>query len=52
MIGTLLRVLSIALGRGPASQLSESVREHSGDTERRIDAARRRLKARIPPPED
>ena len=52
VIGTLLRALSIALGRGAAAQLSESGREQGGNAESRIDAARRRLQARIPPPED
>jgi hypothetical protein len=58
VIGRLRRVFSSALGRGnaPAAELSDS----GGPTRRgvveepaqRIEAARRRLKATIPPPED
>jgi hypothetical protein len=49
VIKTLRRALSRALGKPEAEQ-----QQHGRDAEakRRIDDARRRLKATIPPPED
>jgi hypothetical protein len=50
-------VFSSALGRGnaPATEMPDSATATRGGAEdpaRRIEAARRRLKATIPPPED
>jgi hypothetical protein len=53
VIGRLRRVLSVALGRGSApADVTSSGPESGGSDEpaRRIEAARRRLKATIPPP--
>jgi hypothetical protein len=57
VIGRLRRVFSSALGRGnaPAAELSDAAsatRSGADEPARRIEAARRRLKATIPPPED
>jgi hypothetical protein len=53
VIGRLRRVLSSALGRGSAAAEARSASAETYDSEesaRRIEAARRRLKATIPPP--
>jgi hypothetical protein len=57
VIATLRRVLSSALGVGRASEAALPAAvpgraRRRADTARRIDDARRRLKATIPPPED
>jgi hypothetical protein len=57
LIGRLRRMLSSAFGRHePSGELATAggpqARRRREDSEPRIDAARRRLKATIPPPED
>ena len=59
VIGTLRRVLSSALGVGrehagelPSPAPPRRARRRGSDADRRIEDARRRLKATIPPPED
>jgi hypothetical protein len=53
VIGALRRRLSSAFGRQePTSELSRAKKPRRDNTQRRIDDARRRLKATIPPPED
>jgi hypothetical protein len=54
VIASLRRGLLSAIGRGPAKAALRSGRTAQGDTEasQRIEAARRRLKAAIPPPPD
>jgi hypothetical protein len=55
VIRPLRRVLSLARGRhGAATDAQRALADAHGsdDPSRRIEAARRRLKATIPPPED
>jgi len=56
VIRPLRRVLSLARGRGSAAEehpRRDRADAHGGeDPSRRIEEARRRLKAEIPPPED
>jgi hypothetical protein len=52
VIETLRRMLAAAFGRRPGAEPPAQPRSGPGEAEQRFDEARRRLKARIPPPED
>jgi hypothetical protein len=48
----LRRALSRALGRGGSVEVQPARQRLDGQTGQRIDAARRRLRATIPPPQE